>query len=477
MSTPDRPNILLIMTDQQRGDCLGVEGHPVLQTPNMDSIAHRGVRFTRAYSTCPSCIAARRSLLSGQFPRTHGMVGYRDGVGWDAPVTLPQALRDAGYQTAHVGRSMHQHPVRKRYGYETMSLHLDYLDWFAANGPKDTGGWFGSGTMHNDWTAHPWPHAEPLHFTNWTVSRALDFLRTRDPSCPFFLTVSFIAPHPPLQPPPFYMERYLRTGVPEPVVGDWAPTPDPYREGDSVAPMHLRLEGEAMRSCRAAYYGLINHVDDQIRRLLCPITGVRPMTGDNTIIVFTSDHGEMLGDHNHWRKQVPYEGSARIPMLFSAPPRFGLRRGATPDLPVCLEDVMPTVLDMAGVPIPQTVEGRSLLPLLRGETPAWRDYLPIEHAPSHQSMTDGREKYVWCVADGREQFFDLRQDPEERVNLAAAPAAAARVRRWRERLIGELKGRPEGFTDGERLIPGRPYAPALPIPCNRVMDDGRFGGA
>ncbi|MHB9033393.1 MAG: sulfatase-like hydrolase/transferase, partial [Anaerolineae bacterium] len=152
---PDsRPNILLIMTDQQRGDCLSCAGHPVLMTPNMDTIAENGVRFTQAYSTCPTCIAARRSLLSGQFPRSHGMVGYRDGVPWNAPVTLPAALTRAGYQTALVGRSMHQYPERARFGYEQMVIHShgstsDYERWLAQRAP-DSGGWMGFGITNND---------------------------------------------------------------------------------------------------------------------------------------------------------------------------------------------------------------------------------------------------------------------------------------------------------------------------------------
>ncbi|MBI3986508.1 MAG: sulfatase-like hydrolase/transferase, partial [Lentisphaerae bacterium] len=175
----------------------------------------------------------------------------------------------------------------------------------------------------------------------------------------------------------------------------------------------------------------------------------------------TSDHGEMLGDHYGWRKQVPYEASARVPLLFSAPPRFGLKRLSTVDQPVCLEDIMPTLLDLAGAPIPKTVEGRSLLPLMRGETIPWRDYLPIEHAPLHQSLTDGREKYIWFVRDGREQFFDLTADPLECHDLAREPAASARMAVWRKRLVHDLKARPEGFSDGHQLIPGRPYAAAL----------------
>jgi len=458
-----RPNFLLIMTDQQRGDCLSIEGHPVLLTPNMDSIGGAGVRFTRCYSPCPSCIAARRSLLSGQEPATHGMVGYRDGVEWAAPPTLPGVLRAAGYQTYLVGRSMHQFPPRKRYGYEEIEVFChtgadDYGEWLKAVGPPDSGGWMGGGVCHNDWTARPWHLDDHLHFTNWTVSRALRFLERRDPSCPFFLTVSFIAPHPPLQPPAFYFERYLRTGVPDPTIGDWATPPENDGVGGGVAPSKVHLSGEAMRSTRAGYYGLINHVDDQIRRLLNP---VRNAWIGNTVLLYTSDHGEMLGDHYLWRKSVPYEPSARVPLLVSAPQHFGLRKGLAAEQPVGLQDIMPTVLEMAGAEIPKTVEGRSLLPLMRGEDVPWREYVHIEHAPLHHTLTDGREKYIWFAKDGREQFFDLSADPSECHDLIEDSSKAERVRYWRDLLIQKLKDRPEGFSNGQSLIPGRPYRAVL----------------
>jgi len=449
------------MTDQQRGDCLGIEGHPVLMTPNMDHIAGAGVRFARCYSTCPSCIAARRSLLSGQFPSTHGMMGYRDKVEWDAPPTLPGVLRQAGYQTCIVGRNMHQFPPRKRYGFDHMVIHglenSDYDEWLARVAPPGAGGYYGAGVMHNDWTARPWHMEESFHQTNWTVNEALNFLRKRDPSVPFFLVVSFIAPHPPLIPPAFYLERYLRLTLPEPVVGDWAAPPPHGGLGDDVSAARVHLRGEALRSCLAGYYGLINHVDDQIRRLLNPVNGIQRETGANTVVLLTSDHGEMLGDHHLFRKSLPYEGAARIPLLLSAPARFGIKPRTVCDQPVCLEDIMPTLLDMAGAPTPATVEGRSLLPLMRGEAPPWRPWLHIEHSPSHHCLTDGREKYVWFVPDGREQFFDLTTDPHERRDLAADPRAAARLAEWRRRMVEELRPRPEGFSDGVRLIPGRPY--------------------
>jgi arylsulfatase A-like enzyme len=457
---PERPDILLVITDQQRGDCLGVEDHPVLLTPTMDSIAAGGARFRRAYTTCPSCIATRRGILSGQFPSTHGMVGYRDGVEWDAPPTLPGVLRDAGYQTVMIGRSMHQHPPRKRYGYDRMISHeTHYLRLLDEELPGHVDPFFAAGPMHNDWTARSWPHPEHLHINQWVTDEALRFLREeRDPSCPLFLTLSYHSPHPPLVPPAFYLERYLRTGVPDPVIGDWASPPPPGGTGVGQSGDAVNLAGEELLSARAAYYGLINHVDDQLRRVLSPVGGV---DRQNTAVIFTSDHGEMLGDHYCWRKIVPYEGSARVPMLIRAPDRFGIEPGTVLDQPVCPEDIMPTALDLAGAGVPDTVEGRSLLPLLSGQETGWRDWLHIEHAPMHHTLTDGREKYIWFVEDGREQLFDLRTDPCERHDLAGRDTHAAHLARWRERLIRELQERPEDFSDGSKLIPGRTYTPLL----------------
>jgi len=460
MTNVKQPNIILIISEQHRGDCLGIERHPVLQTPNMDSLAAGGVRFTRAYSSCPTCIAARRSILSGQFPRTHGMVGYCDDVPWtEAPMTLPGALRNAGYHAVHIGRDMHQKPRRQRYGFDQMIINADYNEWLEHQAPK-RGGFFGSGIRNNDFTAYAWPLEDYLHHTNWTVSQALEFLAKRDPSMPFFLNLSFFAAHPPLQPPRFYFERYLRTGVPEPVIGDWATPPANDGLGVANGGTSVKLEGEALLSARAGYYGLINHLDDQLRRLLNPFTGLVDMR--NTIVMFVSDHGEMLGDHYRWHKAVAYEGASRIPFFMQAPQSYGISPGSVISEVVALEDVMPTLLDMAGVAIPNSVEGKSLLPMMRHGGGAVRDYLHIEHSPSQHSLTDGHEKYIWHVSNGREQFFDIAHDSAELCDLAAKVDARERVAKWRRVLIEELRHRPEGFSDGSQLIAGRPYPPVLP---------------
>jgi arylsulfatase A-like enzyme len=149
-------------------------------------------------------------------------------------------------------------------------------------------------------------------------------------------------------------------------------------------------------------------------------------------------------------------------MLIRFPAALGVPRGQVLDEPVCLEDLMPTLLEAAGVPVPETVEGRSMLPLMRGEDPPWREHLHIECAPLHHTLTDGREKYIWFAADGREQFFRLTDDPTECHDLAERPGERERIAGWRQRMIEELKGREEGFTDGNALMPGQPYRISRP---------------
>jgi arylsulfatase A-like enzyme len=195
-------------------------------------------------------------------------------------------------------------------------------------------------------------------------------------------------------------------------------------------------------------------VDDQIRRLLNPLTGI---DYDNTIVIYTSDHGEMLGDHYYWRKIVPYEGSARIPLMIRVPESFGIKKGQVIYDNACITDIMPTILEMAGIDIPDTVEGRSLLPLMKGKKQSWREYIHIEHSPIYHCLTNGKEKYIWFVEDGREQYFNLENDPYECHDLAKDRSASIRAEYWRNIMIKELKGRPEGFSDGERLIPGCDY--------------------
>ncbi len=447
-----QPNILLLMTDQQRGDCLGIEGHLVLQTPYLDHLASQGVRFRHAYTACPVCIPARRTLMTGQTPFHHGVMMNHNAL-LEGP-TLPGELARAGYQTHLVGK-LHLWPHRKLYGFCSADWSDgpghggDYETWLEAHGIRHPDAGLSHGADRNGFVARPWHLEERFHFTNWCADKALEFLQRRDPTAPFFLKVSFHQPHQPCCPPRDYYERYMGMDLGEPVVGDWARVFDGPQRGLPVATWRAAFTPQTLKQYRAGYYGCINHIDDQIGRILQHVPR-------NTLVVFLSDHCEMLGDHQWIRKRNAFEPSARVPMLFSFPQPFQVAPQVR-DEPVELMDVMPTLLEAAGVPIPQTVDGASLIGLLSGRSTTWRDYLHGECAEvptlgsGMQYVTDGRRKFIWYPGTGAEQFFDLESDPNERHNLTAEAGRATEITRWRQRLITHLTNRPEGFTDGTRL--------------------------
>ncbi len=473
----DRPNVVLIMVDQWRGDCLSIAGHPVVHTPYLDQLALEGARFTRAYSATPTCIPARAALYTGLTQRTHGRVGYRDGVPWDYPVTIASEFTRHGYQTQAIGK-LHVYPERSQMGFQNVILHDgflhfarrrdrdydlvdDYLPWLRQQLGYDAD-YFDHGVNCNSVVARPWDKPEHLHPTNFIVTQAIDFLRRRDPRKPFFLFLSFHRPHPPYDPPAWAFEMYVNRSMPDVPVGDWvdvfAPYADPHRPDAFVG----EIDPHVLHRARAGYYGHMTHIDHQINRFMEVLHEFRLL--DNTYVCFVSDHGEMMGDHHLFRKGYPYEGSALVPLILKGPRDSGILPNAVHDQVIELRDIMPTLLDCAGLPIPETVEGRSFLPIARGETIEWRDYLHGEHTLFGQSLqwvTDGHDKYVWFSGTGHEQLFDLDEDPQELHDLARDPASADRVARWRQVLIRELTGREEGFTDGERLIPGRPVNPCL----------------
>ena len=473
----ERPNVVLIMVDQWRGDCLSVDGHLVVHTPYLDQLALEGVRFRHAYSATPTCIPARAALFTGLTQRSHGRVGYRDGVPWDYEVTLAGEFTRHGYQTQAVGK-MHVYPERSQMGFQNVILHDgflhfarrrdrdfdsidDYLPWLRLHLGHDAD-YFDHGVNCNSYVARPWDKPEHLHPTNYVVTQSIEFLRRRDPRKPFFLFVSFHRPHPPYDPPAWAFEQYLGQPMPDVPVGDWvdvfAGHADPYRPDCVVG----EIDPKVLRRARAGYYGHVTHIDHQVNRFLEVLHEFG--LGQNTYVCFTSDHGELLGDHHLFRKSLPYEGSARIPLILKGPPGSGVRRGEVCDQVVELRDVMPTLLDCAGLPIPESVEGHSFLPMARGETCDWRSHLHGEHTilgQSTQWLTDGHEKYVWFSGTGHEQLFDLGEDPQETRDLARRASSEDRVGRWRQLLVEELAGREEGFSDGRRLVPGQPVHPCL----------------
>jgi arylsulfatase A-like enzyme len=268
-----------------------------------------------------------------------------------------------------------------------------------------------------------------------------------------------VAPHPPLVPPGCYFDIYNNRELEKPKVGSWA------EEIGRNSPYHPdidcfegRLGDDDIKRMMAGYYGLITHLDHQIGRLIRALKDEGVL--DNTVILFTSDHGEMLGDHNMFRKSQAFEGSVSVPMvLFDPGNALNLTRGKHLSPLAELRDVMPTLLDAAGLTVPESVEGESLLHSINCKAP-WREYLHGEHTSqlggfSTQYIVTQNEKYIWFSHTGKEMLFDLKNDPYEMNNLSALPEYSEKLENLRSILVKELSCREEGYSDGKCLYSGK----------------------
>ncbi len=478
------PNFLIIHTDQHRYDCTGVANRKKgIYTPHIDSIANRGAHFSSCYATCPICIPQRLSLLTGQLAKTHGI--YKNlGIPFlPLDTTLPVEMRKGGYQTALVGRNMHTYPSRESYGFEyylpgdpsSEDKHSTdhFFTYLRDHNKKDKGGYHGNGIFNNSRAAAPFHLDDEFHQTKWATNRALEFLDSHSPSRPFMLFVGYYAPHSPHNPPADYFNRYYqRNDLNPPSIGNWAIPP---KNNGSVFSSYMNIQEEDFRNLQAGYYGNIAFLDTQIGRLLH-----HPEIANNTYIIFTSDHGDMLGDHYMYQKSRPYEGSTHIPLCIMGP---HIPNNQHISNPIGWHDLMPTILDLADITIPNSVDGKSAKNILMGKESDWREYLHGECIHNHRGttenqnksikaniffeqgshfLTDGVIKYIWNVSSGKEQLFDLINDWTEIHDLATAPGWKDVLLFWRNRLIQELKDRPEGFTDGKVLISGKEIPSATP---------------
>lgn len=327
-----RPNIILLMADQMRGDCLGIAGHPDVKTPFLDALAAEGVRYENAYSACPTCVPARATLYTGMSQEHTGRVGYEDLVPWDYPHTLAGELSKAGYYTQCVGK-MHVHPLRNNLGFHDVRLHDGYLHayrrpttpsyedqrvaddyyWWLKQqlgvdaDPVDTG------LDCNSWVVRPWIYEEKYHPTNWVASECRDFLRRRDRSKPFFLMASFVRPHPPLDAPEYYLNLYKDESLAEPWRGDWNDCVRWERDGHSYHAQTAPSDENYIQQLRAGYYAAITHMDtlgeDSMHFIL---------TKEDKYIWYSQTGRELyfnLRDDPHETKSVLEENQKRVAEL------------------------------------------------------------------------------------------------------------------------------------------------------------------
>jgi arylsulfatase A-like enzyme len=454
----ERPNIVLITTDQQRFDTIAALGNQHIYTPHLDWLTDEGVTFTRAYADCPICMPSRATMMTGKTGYNSGLIGNKPKpVPMQTYPTLPGLLTQAGYQTRAQGK-MHFHPMRANYGFEHMELPLDYYRERSRCGyahmPKE------HGVGENEVTPVISTVHESESLTHWTVRRSIDFIETRDETRPFFLWTSFTKPHPPLDPCANYWALYDGRPVPAPVHGEWSQDRESMPQGFLSSTYVLnniwRMSEAQIADVRRAYYACITQIDYQLGLLIARLREMELL--DNTWIVFTSDHGDMLGDHHMGAKSVLLEGSAHVPMIVR-PPASRLR-GTRVDRLAQVADVMPTILAAAGVQAPGDQDGVDLMTLVDGG----EDRTFYGCCGMHFGVIDGPWKYTWC-GTGDELMFNLAEDPMEQNELIRSGQAGEQLQRLRALLIERMTAQgSEHVKDGE-LVPGEPIGG--PEECGR----------
>jgi arylsulfatase len=469
-----RPNVLLICTDHWGGPLLGAAGHPVVMTPSIDQLARCGTRYTQAYSACPSCIPARRSLLTGMSPRANGLRDYQEGVEFPEVATMAQCFRDAGYQAYGVGK-LHVTPQRHRVGFDDVLVEdqgrhqfkevpdgdADDYELFLAE--QGYGGQeYALGLPHNEFIPRTWHLPEPCHPINWAAREMCKYIRRRDPRKPGFWYLSFSAPHPPLMPLAPYMDLYRDVTLDEAATGNWSDdfAKLPYQikklnNPDTIA--MTRARRHEWELTRRAYYATLTHLDHQIRLVLGYLRENELL--DNTIVAFTSDHGHTVGEHGLWCMTVFYEMSAKIPLIIM--PTKGDKRlgaGVQDDRLAEFADLMPTLLDLAGVEIPAHVDRLSLVGAQK------REHLYGEHGQGQAAMRMMRAeqyKLIYYPVGNQFHLFDLENDPRECVDLTGQTQYAEVQQRLTRLLVDEFYGEDlQWVRDGELVgLPDEEYVP------------------
>ena len=445
-----KPNILWICTDQQRYDTIGALGNPYVATPNIDSLVAEGVAFTHAYCQSPICTPSRSSFLTGMYPSATHVNGNGNDYYPETYPLVARTLADIGYDCGLIGKlhlasAFRRIEPRANDGYRYWQYsHAPRDDWKEGH---DYANWVRSkGYILGELTKNPEGVPAELHQTTWCAEKTIDFIR-EERDGPWLASVNIYDPHPPFNPPQTYREQFDPDEIPDPLFKESdleqqnrlekidfqsnVRTPDELDIRNPIIAQSPRSNTKSeligkrdAKTLIAAYYAMIKLIDDQLGQILDVLdeTGQR----ENTVIIFTSDHGEMLGDHGLIQKGCRfYEGLVRVPLIFSFPGYF--ESGIVSNALVELIDKVPTLLECAGLSVPREMHGRSLLPILKGESDAnhHRDFVRCEYYDAldrrdHSYATMYRDqRYKLVVYHGYEEgeLYDLADDPDEFNNL------------------------------------------------------------
>ena len=450
-----RPNILWICTDQQRYDTIGALGNRYVSTPNIDRLVEEGVTFTHAYCQSPICTPSRGSFLTGMYPSAVHVNGNGNEYFPDNPPLVTRLLADAGYDCGLIGK-LH---LASAYGRIEPRVNDGYRYWQYSHAPRDD---WETGHGYADWvrskghilgelTKSIAGVPAELHQTTWCAEKTIEFVR-QERDTPWLASVNIYDPHPPFNPPQTYRNMFDPADMPGPLFRESdleqqrkLEAVDFQSKGRFPEELDIRSPivpqspgagevasagGRDAKTLQAAYYAMIKLIDDVLGRILETLeeTGQR----ERTVIIFTSDHGEMLGDHGLIQKGCRfYEGLVRVPLIFSWPGHF--EQGLRSDALVGLLDKVPSLLDLAGLEISDRMQGMSLLPILKGEVPPshHRDFVRCEFydaldQPDGTFATmyrDRRYKLVMYHGHAHGELYDLETDPGEFENLWDASSA------------------------------------------------------
>lgn len=472
MSEPPfrRPNVLIIQTDQQRWDALGVAGNPDILTPNLDRLAAQGVRFSRHFVQNPVCMPSRASFLSGQYPATIGITQMGVPLPENLPL-IPHYLRPYGYRTANIGK-LHALPHANRdhrmphpaYGFDQLEISdepgpyedayrawvrqraPDHLDAASLGLPPAAVTW--RETMRvADHVVHPderfpkhavaHPAGEELTHTAFVSERTREFIRCQGDG-PWFCIAGFYSPHSPWVVPQRYLDLYDRAQLTLPSQESRLPFGPSGGNADSA---DAARGDDELRSAIHGYYAMVSEVDEHVGRILATLdaTGV----ADQTLVIFTSDHGDWLGKYGRYGKGHPADDTiSRVPLIVRLPRAWDVDGGQVVDSIVEAVDVLPTILDVAAIQVPPALQGTSLLPLVRGEPGASvsRTGTALTEHHGWKTLRSDRFRYL-LEADGAEYLFALADDPDELASVADDARYAEVLAEHRLRLLRRLLAR------------------------------------
>lgn len=422
----ERPNILWICTDQQRWDTVRALGNPHIRTPNLDRLVETGVAFTHAYCQTPICTPSRASFLTGYYPDTvHGCINGNER--WDdAKPLITKTLANAGYDCGlsgklHLSAAQGRIEPRPDDGYRVFHWsHHPKDDWPKGHAYAD---WLRSkGTSYGELKKKHGAIPAKYHQTTWCTDRAIDFIKEKR-SGPWLFSLNCFDPHPPFDPPKEYVARFDIPSLPGPAF-----RPSDVAAQRRLAAVNFQTQCQDPRTfhgkrLQAKYWGQIELIDENVGRLLKVLdeTGQR----EDTLVIFTSDHGDMVGDHGLRAKGCRfYEPLVRVPLILSWPAR--LKQGLRSEALVQLTDLVPTLLEINGLPVPEDMQGKSLVPILTGggDPHRHRDvvrsvyYCVLQGPQSRATMIrTRRHKLVVYHGHGLGELFDMQEDPGEFTNL------------------------------------------------------------